>query len=228
MPLCGSSTCGCALVSVPAAAGALNSQLPTIDVAGNGTPASPWNLTLNDEWVTEALQRLVWPCTSSTRPTGIEGRCIYETDTDLLLVYSGSVWVPLAGPISGSTSHTMTVAQGATADIAKTINYSKWSYVGFKKIHWTFDIDLTAAGTAGSSVTLTLPLTAVATSGLVGHGSIYDASTTTPYAGVWRGVSTTTIYLSGDWSSSGAWGIAPNLALASGDGARGSIVYEIA
>jgi hypothetical protein len=50
MPLCGSSTCGCAIVSVPAATGAINGHLPTIDVAGNGTTASPWNLTLNDEW----------------------------------------------------------------------------------------------------------------------------------------------------------------------------------
>ena len=51
--LCGSSFCGCAIVSVPAASGAINGALPTIDVAGNGTSASPWNLTLNSQWVAE-------------------------------------------------------------------------------------------------------------------------------------------------------------------------------
>jgi hypothetical protein len=56
MPLCGSSRCGCALVSVPAASGAIDGFLPTIDVAGNGTPASPWNLTLNDDWVAAMVE----------------------------------------------------------------------------------------------------------------------------------------------------------------------------
>lgn len=51
MALCGSSFCGCALVSIPATEGAIGAVLPTIDVAGNGTAASPYNLTLNDEWV---------------------------------------------------------------------------------------------------------------------------------------------------------------------------------
>lgn len=35
-------------------------------------------------------------CTSSTRPTGIvDGKSIYETDTDRLYVYDGSTWQPL-------------------------------------------------------------------------------------------------------------------------------------
>jgi len=42
--------CGCAIVSVPATAGDIDGHFPTIDVAGNGTTASPWNLTINDEW----------------------------------------------------------------------------------------------------------------------------------------------------------------------------------
>jgi hypothetical protein len=51
MPLCGSSKfCGCSIVSTPAVEGAINGELPTIDVAGAGFGASPWNLTLNDGW----------------------------------------------------------------------------------------------------------------------------------------------------------------------------------
>ena len=48
--LCGSSFCGCAIVSVPASSGSIGGALPTIDVNGNGTSASPWNLTLNTQW----------------------------------------------------------------------------------------------------------------------------------------------------------------------------------
>lgn len=58
MPLCGSSRCGCALVSLATASGEISGVLPTIDVAGSGTPASPWNLTLNDEWVTKVADLL--------------------------------------------------------------------------------------------------------------------------------------------------------------------------
>jgi hypothetical protein len=35
---------------VPADFAEIDGAFPTIDVAGNGTGASPWNLTLNDEW----------------------------------------------------------------------------------------------------------------------------------------------------------------------------------
>jgi len=44
-----------------------------------------------------AASRLIQPgvCTSSTRPASpYEGQCIYETDTDKLLVYNGSAWYP--------------------------------------------------------------------------------------------------------------------------------------
>lgn len=58
MPLCGSSYCGCALVSVAATSGTINGDLPTIDVAGSGTPGSPWNLTLNDEWADEVANAI--------------------------------------------------------------------------------------------------------------------------------------------------------------------------
>src|SRR6056297_246212 len=38
-------------------------------------------------------EQVVVTCTSSTRPTAVEGRLIYETDTNLIRVYDGSSWV---------------------------------------------------------------------------------------------------------------------------------------
>lgn len=44
-------------------------------------------------WLTRAF-----PCTSSTRPTGVpEGFMIRESDTGKVLIYSGSAWVELGG-----------------------------------------------------------------------------------------------------------------------------------
>lgn len=53
--------------------------------------------------------------TSATRPgSPSEGDHIYETDTDLFYVYSGSAWVQI-GNLAGWTSYTPTVKFGATA-----------------------------------------------------------------------------------------------------------------
>lgn len=45
----------------------------------------------------QMADQCVTTCTSSTRPTGIEGRLIFETDTDQLRIYDGSTWRLLAG-----------------------------------------------------------------------------------------------------------------------------------
>ena len=49
-------------------------------------------------------------CTSSTRPPSpTEGQVIYETDTDLLLVYDGSSWTSVAPASPTWTSYTPTL-----------------------------------------------------------------------------------------------------------------------
>ncbi|WP_373070181.1 hypothetical protein [Gemmatimonas sp.] len=58
MPLCGSSTCGCAVTSTPATSGAINGFFPSITVAGNGTPVSPWLFNLNPDWAGAAATHL--------------------------------------------------------------------------------------------------------------------------------------------------------------------------
>ena len=113
MGLCGSSFCGCAVTSVPADFAEIDGAFPTINVAGNGTGASPWNLTLDDEWAGAVVEQIVTPCTSATRPAGVEGRLIFETDTDDLLVYDGAAWVPIASS-GGVASWTPTLTATTT------------------------------------------------------------------------------------------------------------------
>lgn len=44
---------------------------------------------------TNYRDQVISTVTSSTRPAGTEGQMIYETDTNLLLIYSGTAWIEL-------------------------------------------------------------------------------------------------------------------------------------
>jgi len=171
-------------------------------------------------------EQVIVTCTSATRPTGVEGRRIYETDTDLEYVHNGTSWVQVGGT-AGWASFTPQIDQGVT-NIAKTVNYSKWMRGPRRTITFNFSMSLTAGGTAGNAVEVTLPVTAASALGACGAGRLFDTSTTTSYGGAWRTVSTTRMWFSGDWSAGTGWGNAPNIALASGDILEGSITYEAA
>ena len=45
----------------------------------------------------QMADQCVTTCTSSTRPTGIEGRLIFETDTDRVMIYDGTGWRQFGG-----------------------------------------------------------------------------------------------------------------------------------
>lgn len=52
--------------------------------------------------------RLIQPgvCTSTTRPASpYEGQAIYETDTDLMLIYNGSAWVCITPKSDGNNNN---------------------------------------------------------------------------------------------------------------------------
>lgn len=57
-------------------------------------------------------------CTSTTRPTTpYEGQMIYETDTDLVLVYNGSAWVTIT-PKSATVNTSQDRSSTAYGDLA--------------------------------------------------------------------------------------------------------------
>jgi hypothetical protein len=69
--------------------------VPTQTAGTSELLASDWNTYVRDNFDSIKFGHVV--CTSSTRPTGIaEGTMIYETDTQKVLVYSGSAWVEIS------------------------------------------------------------------------------------------------------------------------------------
>jgi hypothetical protein len=150
--------------------------------------------------------------------TFVDGDVLPASDINTYLMGEGGAW----------TSFTPQVDQGASTNIAKTVNYSNYARYG-RTIHFAFGLAMTAAGTAGSQVTITLPVTAASTSGLAGSARVFDTSTNSYYSCTIMGPSTTTIAFQFDTSGTAArWGLAPNLALASGDTIVGQITYEAA
>lgn len=54
-------------------------------------------------------------CTSTTRPsTAVEGMMIYETDTDKVLMYSGSIWVEVMDITNGASNPIMRNVQATS------------------------------------------------------------------------------------------------------------------
>jgi hypothetical protein len=141
----------------------------------------------------EVRTKVVVPCLSSGRPTGVEGRLIYETDTDRLLAYDGTNWYILAEPTQTYTP-TFTNCSGGTA-------------TGFYKRRdgW---IDVVAiytfagAGVAGT-VTVSLPETMEDALRFAGGCQLFDANVGTYPGGI--SSSTTTALNVWAFSASGTY-----------------------
>ena len=124
------------------------------------------------------------------------------------------------------TSWTPTLSQGVSTNIAKTVNYAKYVAAG-KLIIATVKVSATAAGTAGSAIRVSLPVTA-ATSNIVAGSGRYDDGATL-YAALAAIGTTTTIELNrADATFTGSIGSDPNIAVASGDVFYASFTYEAA
>ena len=73
-------------------------------------------------------------CTSTTRPTApYEGQHIYETDTDIMLVWSGSAWVEIASMLTKAPRGIINRVTAIT-----TQNFTTTSSVDFTSLSITF------------------------------------------------------------------------------------------
>lgn len=99
--------------------------MPDSNLADNGVLTSAF-------YNTYIRQQVVVTCTSGTRPTAVEGRLIFETDTNLLRVHDGSTWraisntagrITVAGTQIGSTdgSGDITISFGVTFSAAPIV-----------------------------------------------------------------------------------------------------------
>ena len=182
-------------------------------------PPASWGAQIreNDEFL-YANRRQV--CTSATRPTGVEGLEIFETDTDFTYIYSGSAWVQ-TGSIGAFPTFTPTLTQ--TATITKTVTYSAYWRAG-RLIVWQFDLALTSAGTAAATILLTLPVTASALNAVQGSFVFQDTGTVN-YAGGILPNSTTQVSLQ---QAGGATHLGASVTIASGDRLYGTVNYQAA
>jgi hypothetical protein len=126
------------------------------------------------------------------------------------------------------TNWTPQIDQGASTNIAKTVTEARYVQMGVV-VHAWFLLAITASGTGGSAITITLPITATGHSSTtpIGSGLIYDSSATNQYLGSWSLVSTTQIALNTNVTGAGAVGASPSFALASGDSIRGHLMYLV-
>lgn len=137
----------------------------------------------------------------------------------------GTAALPTVDGFAAWTTHTPQVDQGASANIAKTVNYSKYTQYG-KTIIWTGKVTVSAGGTGAAAATLSLPVTAAA-GFAAGLGAIWDNSLGTFHQGFAYLFSTTKMsVLVG--ATGNHWGVNPNPALAASDEFHWTMIYEAA
>jgi hypothetical protein len=125
-------------------------------------------------------------------------------------------------------SYTPQVDQGATTNIAKTVNYAKYVQIGSVVIAQV-RLTTTANGTAGNSLSATSPVAAAAAVNVqVGSGWWTDASTALQYR-----VTVALLVATGqfvfqrtDNTANNFIGIDPNVAVANGDILNFFAMYE--
>lgn len=172
-------------------------------------------------------------CTSTSRPAApYAGQEIFETDTNLLKVWSGTAWedVTLTG---GWTSWTPTWANFTIGNAVQDARYMK---VG-RTIHWALRVTLGSTSVMGTSPTFTLPVAAnarysTAVPEALGTGIVRDTGTAN-FQAVATVASTTTAALS-TWNAAGtyltanAWSATVPMTWIAGDEFALSGAYESA
>jgi len=85
-------------------------------------------------------------CTSGTRPTAVDGKAIYETDTDKFQIYDGSSWEEIGGGGSGDF-----YADGSVP-MTGNIQMGDNDITGADTLQATASQDLTLKVSTGSSI----------------------------------------------------------------------------
>lgn len=132
---------------------------------------------------TYVRQQVIATVTSGTRPAHLDGRVIYETDTDRTLQSDGTGWVIMWEP---EQTYTPTLTQSAA--VTKTVNSARYQRRNGRCVG-RFDLSATATGTAANVVRVTLPIAPNVIGGrsyqhVVGVGAITDASASLQYRGL--------------------------------------------
>lgn len=170
---------------------------------------------------------------ASVDPVLAQGEIGLDNDTRGMKIGDGSTaWTSLYWHLLPPTSTTPTLAQGASTDIAKTTGYAKYS-IASNVVSFQAKLTATAAGTAASAVTVSLPVTAAASAvGMVVGSGYYNDGGTQYQAVAYLASATTVALLSTHGTASSSTddpiGVNPNIAVASTDIINLAISYEAA
>lgn len=111
--------------------------------------------------------------------TFVAGDVLTASDVNTYLAGEGGAW----------TTWTPTVTQSGSVTV--TVTRARYSRYG-RSIHFVALLAVTGTGTGANDVSVSLPVTAAASSIPVGYGSIYDASANVSYHGPLVAATTTT------------------------------------
>lgn len=137
-------------------------------------------------------------------------------------LWTAEVTDPLTALTGAWNAFTPTLSQGASTDISAT---KACEYIRVGKLFIArYRIDATAAGTAGSNVTLTLPVTASGSGQMLGSAMYIDADST-DYTGLSFAETATTLVI---YTPTGKLGTSPAVTVASGDIIFAQIMGEAA
>lgn len=109
--------------------------------------------TIDPTWGNAVRDATVQVTTSGARPSpAAEGMVIYETDTDLFLVYNGTAWVQIG---NGGTTNTLgawsswTATLWQNANVTQTVDRAVFARIG-RIVHGVCHITAGGAGTANT------------------------------------------------------------------------------
>jgi len=198
-------------------------DLATLHVpAPRSKPPATWGLQVreNFEFLHDNRRQIV---TSSTRPTAAEGREIYESDTDLVLVYDGTNWVRTAR-LGAPSTWTPTITQNG--NVTKTVNVANYWKIG-RRVYGELHVTCTGAGGSSVAIQVSMPDTMVYSgtpSIAVGVGGVFDASAAVFYTGMVVPISSTTLGVWG-YAETNVAGADPAFTLANTDQITMSFAY---
>jgi hypothetical protein len=155
----------------------------------------------------------------------VEGMVAYLKDLNTLTAYDGSAWWTVGHATAAATGFTPAVVQAGARSV--TVTVSEWRVTN-GVCEWWFTLLIGNTGSAGSAVTVGLPVTASGNDRTVGSGGIYDASVPTQDSGHWELATSTTISFVCSRSTTGFWGVTPSLPIDTSDVVKGHVRYLVA
>lgn len=180
---------------------------------------------------TYLMKQAVIVCdTSADYPASpAEGMVVYDKALDSHLGYSGSAWVRLTALTSTAVqTWTPTVTQGVS--VAATSTTAKYMRQGSIVTCWC-NLAITASGTSGSTITVTLPVSGSssvhAVTDPIGSGIVYDTGTANYLGSVQFSGSLSSVIFAPTGTSGNTIGSGPSMQLTSGDFIRFTATYAV-